>query len=55
MTIKFYTRFSALQKTGQVATALVREFLTFFELDYTQSVFDPETNAVSNQLYYKVV
>lgn len=34
---------------GQVATALVREFLTFFELDYTRSVFDPETNAVSFQ------
>ena len=28
-------------------TALVREFLEFFELEYTCSVFDPETNAVS--------
>ena len=34
-------------------TALVREFLTFFELDYTCSVFDPESNAVS--LYYSVL
>lgn len=33
--------------TGQVATSLVREFLNFFDLDYTRSVFDPETNAVS--------
>ena len=33
-------------KDGQVATALVREFLEFFELDYTCAVFDPESNAV---------
>lgn len=33
--------------TGELATALVREFLNYFELDYTCSVFDPETNAVS--------
>ena len=26
--------------------ALVREFLEFFELDFTTAVFDPETNAV---------
>ena len=25
----------------------MREFLNFFDLDYTCSVFDPETNAVS--------
>ena len=31
---------------GKIATALVREFLHFFDLDYTCSVFDPETNAV---------
>jgi hypothetical protein len=32
---------------GRVVTALVREFLDYFELEYTRSVFDPETNAVS--------
>ena len=32
---------------GKVVTALVREFLDYFELEYTRSVFDPETNAVS--------
>lgn len=31
-------------------TALVREFLDYFELEYTRSVFDPETNAVSFML-----
>lgn len=38
---------SVMKYTGQVVTALVREFLNFFDLDYTCSVFDPETNAVS--------
>ena len=33
---------------GKLVTALVREFLEFFELEYTCSVFDPETNAVSH-------
>ena len=32
---------------GKQALALVREFLEFFELDFTTAVFDPETNAVS--------
>ena len=32
---------------GKIVTALVREFLDYFELEYTRSVFDPETNAVS--------
>ena len=32
---------------GRQAVALVREFLEFFELDFTTAVFDPETNAVS--------
>ena len=32
---------------GKLVTALVREFLDYFELEYTSSVFDPETNAVS--------
>ena len=36
---------------GRVVTALVREFLDYFELEYTRSVFDPETNAVSCTLY----
>ena len=31
---------------GRQAVALVREFLEFFELDFTTAVFDPETNAV---------
>ena len=29
--------------------AVVREFLEFFQLDFTTAVFDPETNAVSQQ------
>jgi hypothetical protein len=32
-------------KEGRQAVALVREFLEFFELDFTTAVFDPETNA----------
>ncbi len=31
---------------GKIATGLVREFLEFFELEFTCAVFDPETNAV---------
>ena len=31
---------------GQMTAGLVREFLEFFELDFTCSVFDPETNVV---------
>ena len=31
---------------GRQAVALVREFLEFFQLDFTTAVFDPETNAV---------
>ena len=30
--------------------ALVREFLEFFDLDFTTAVFDPETNAVCHVL-----
>jgi hypothetical protein len=33
---------------GQLTVGLVREFLEFFELDFTCSVFDPETNALSS-------
>lgn len=32
---------------GRQTVALVREFLEFFQLDFTTAVFDPETNAVS--------
>jgi FGFR1 oncogene partner len=32
-------------KEGRQAVALVREFLEFFQLDFTTAVFDPETNA----------
>ena len=33
--------------TGRLVTGLVREFLEYFELDFTIAVFDPETNFVS--------
>ena len=33
--------------SGQLTVGLVREFLEFFELDFTCSVFDPESSAVS--------
>ena len=33
--------------TGRAVAGLVREFLEFFSLDYTASVFDPETGSVS--------
>ena len=36
---------------GRQAVALVREFLEFFQLDFTTAVFDPETNAVSQHTY----
>ena len=29
---------------GRLVASLVREFLDFFDLDYTLAVFDPETN-----------
>ena len=29
---------------GRLVASLVREFLEFFNLDYTLAVFDPETN-----------
>ena len=29
---------------GRLVASLVREFLEFFDLDYTLAVFDPETN-----------
>lgn len=35
-------------KDGREITALVREFLEFFELDYTCAVFDPESNALES-------
>ncbi len=31
---------------GRLVTSLVREFLEFFNLEYTLAVFDPETNIV---------
>ncbi|XP_011410111.1 PREDICTED: FGFR1 oncogene partner-like [Amphimedon queenslandica] len=35
-------------KDGQITVGLVREFLEFFELDFTCSVFDPETNVLKS-------
>ena len=35
---------------GRLVTGLVREFLEYFELDFTIAVFDPETNFVSHAL-----
>ena len=37
--------------SGQMTAGLVREFLEFFELDFTCSVFDPETNVVWVSVY----
>ena len=41
------TTSSPLHASGQLTAGLVREFLEFFELDFTCSVFDPESNVVS--------
>ena len=32
--------------TGRMVTSLVREFLQFFDLEYTLAVFDPEIGLV---------
>ena len=32
---------------GRLVTGLVREFLEFFDLEYSLAVFDPESNFVS--------
>ena len=39
-----------LYTVGRLVTGLVREFLEYFELDFTIAVFDPETNFVSHAL-----
>jgi hypothetical protein len=35
---------------GRLVTGLVREFLEFFDLEYSLAVFDPESDFVSNAL-----
>lgn len=35
---------------GRLVTGLVREFMEFFELEYSLAVFDPETNFVSYEI-----
>ena len=40
---------------GQVVTGLVREFMEFFELDFSLAVFDPETGFVSKTTVITVV
>lgn len=37
---------------GRLVASLVREFLAFFDLDFTLAVFDPETN-IDNHLKYR--
>lgn len=37
---------------GRLVASLVREFLVFFDLDFTLAVFDPETN-IDNHLKYR--
>ncbi|XP_013792541.1 FGFR1 oncogene partner-like [Limulus polyphemus] len=44
---------------GLLATALVREFLDFFDLEFTLAVFDPEVSVLKqlplkNELYHKL-
>ena len=34
---------------GRLVASLVREFLEFFDLNYTLAVFDPETNTGENK------
>ena len=36
---------------GRLVTGLVREFLEFFDLEYSLAVFDPESNFVSIYIY----
>ena len=38
---------SLLFLSGQLATSLVREFLQFFNLEFSLSVFEPEVGIVS--------
>lgn len=47
--IKFPTKNSALlnyasSEDGQIVLSLIREFLTFFNMQYTLSIFDPESS-----------
>ena len=40
---------------GRMVTSLVREFLQFFDLEYTLAVFDPEIGLVCISLLIPVV
>ena len=42
---------------GRLVASLVREFLEFFDLDFTLAVFDPETNIGSevNQRIFSII
>lgn len=41
--------------SGRLVTGLVREFLEYFDLDFSIAVFDPETNFVSDSLLNKMM
>ena len=41
--------------SGRLVTGLVREFLEYFDLDFSIAVFDPETNFVSDSLLNKTM
>lgn len=41
--------------SGRLVTGLVREFLEYFDLDFSIAVFDPETNFVSISLLNKMM
>ena len=44
--------FLSLCSSGCLVTGLVREFLEYFDLDFSIAVFDPETNFVSDSQIY---
>ena len=46
--------FLSLCLSGRLITGLVREFLEYFDLDFSIAVFDPETNFVSDSQYIYV-
>ena len=51
-----FLTFFCFCSSGRLVTGLVREFLEYFDLDFSIAVFDPETNFVSDgQIYMPVV
>lgn len=54
LAVKSSRNFLLFFSSGRLVTGLVREFLEYFDLDFSIAVFDPETNFVSDSLLNKM-